>query len=103
MKMENHRLKVEIVAENQNVKDALVHHLDTLKDTLSRQNIAMDRFNVLTGGGGNSSGSYREWRHTGQNAQPNPFVRFSGFSEETPQSNISYLDSSENSMVDLRL
>jgi flagellar hook-length control protein FliK len=103
MKMENHRLKVEIIAENQNVKEALVQHMDTLKDTLSRQNIAMERFNVLTGGGGGSGGSYRDWRQTGQNAQPNPFMRYSGFSEDTPQSNISYLDSSENSMVDLRL
>jgi hypothetical protein len=103
MKMENHRLKVEIIAENQNVKEALVHNMDSLKDTLSRQNIAMDRFSVLTGGGGNSGGGYRDWRQTGQHGQPNPFMRFSGFPEDTPERTISYLDSRDNSMVDLRL
>ena len=103
MKMENQRLKVEIIAENQTVKEALMQNMDSLKETLSRQNIAMERFNVLTGGGGGSGESYRDWRHTGQNAQPNPFMRFSGFSEDTSESNISYLDSAENSMVDLRL
>jgi flagellar hook-length control protein FliK len=103
MKMENHRLKVEIIAENQNVKEALVHNMDSLKDSLSRQNIAMDRFSVLTGGGGNSGGGYRDWRQTGQHGQPNPFMRFSGFPEDTPERTISYLDSRDNSMVDLRL
>jgi flagellar hook-length control protein FliK len=48
LRMEEHRLKIEIVTENQSVKEALMQNLDSLKETLSRQNIAMDRFNVST-------------------------------------------------------
>jgi hypothetical protein len=48
LRMEDQRLKIEIVTENQSVKEALMQNLDTLKDTLSRQNIAMERFNVST-------------------------------------------------------
>jgi len=46
LRMEDHRLKVEIVTENRAVKEALMQNIDTLKETLSRQNITMDRFNV---------------------------------------------------------
>jgi flagellar hook-length control protein FliK len=46
MRMEDQRLKVEIVTENHAVKEALMQNLDTLKETLSRQSITMDRFNV---------------------------------------------------------
>lgn len=48
LRMEDQRLKVEIVTENRAVKEALMQNLDTLKETLSRQNITMDRFNVST-------------------------------------------------------
>jgi flagellar hook-length control protein FliK len=36
------------VTENHSVKEALMQNLDTLKETLSRQNISMERFNVST-------------------------------------------------------
>jgi len=49
MRMENQHLKVEITAQNPSVKDALMQNLDSLKETLSRQNIAMDRFDVSAG------------------------------------------------------
>jgi hypothetical protein len=48
LRMEDQRLKIEIVTENPSVKEVLMQNLDTLKDTLSRQNIAMERFNVST-------------------------------------------------------
>jgi flagellar hook-length control protein FliK len=46
LRMEDLRLKVDIVTENRSVKEALMQNLDTLKDTLSRQNISMELFNV---------------------------------------------------------
>jgi hypothetical protein len=48
LRMEDQRLKIEIMTENPSVKEALMQNLDTLKETLSRQNIAMERFNVST-------------------------------------------------------
>jgi flagellar hook-length control protein FliK len=46
MRMEDQRLKIEITTQNPSVKEALMQNLDSLKETLSRQNIAMDRFDV---------------------------------------------------------
>ncbi len=46
MRLDDHSLKVEIVTQNPSVKEALMQNLDTLKETLSRQNIAMERFDV---------------------------------------------------------
>ncbi len=46
MRMEDQHLKIEITTQNPSVKEALMQNLDTLKETLSRQNIAMDRFDV---------------------------------------------------------
>jgi flagellar hook-length control protein FliK len=48
LRMEEQHLKIEIVTEHTSVKEALMQNLATLKETLSRQNIAMDRFNVST-------------------------------------------------------
>ena len=58
--MENQRLRVEIMADNKAVKTALLEHVDTLKEVLSRQNIAIDRFDVNTGGNENFRQFFRE-------------------------------------------
>src|SRR6185369_9921218 len=50
-KMENQQLKVEIVAANRGVRDALMQQADNLKESLSRQNITMESFDVVTSGG----------------------------------------------------
>jgi hypothetical protein len=46
MRMVDQHLKIEITTQNPSVKEALMQNLDTLKETLSRQNIAMDRFDI---------------------------------------------------------
>jgi flagellar hook-length control protein FliK len=103
MKMESQSLKVDIVTENRNVRDALMQNMDSLKETLSRQNISMERFNVLTGGGYGNGDNYREWRQTAQNDVPNPFRQHYGFAEEKSEKIAGYLDSADNSLIDLRL
>ncbi|SNB47056.1 flagellar hook-length control protein FliK [Geobacter sp. DSM 9736] len=65
LQMADQVLKVEIVAQNQTVKDALMQNMDTLRETLSRQNITMDRFAVSTGGQGPEQG-FREGKRTGR-------------------------------------
>lgn len=103
MKMENQSLKVDIVTANQNVKEALMNNMDSLKETLSRQNISMDRFNVLTGSGYGSDDNQRQWRQTTQNFVPNTFRQLYGFTEEPLEKSIGYLDSPVNSLIDVRL
>jgi flagellar hook-length control protein FliK len=49
VRMDDQRLRIEIVAENRTVKDALMENLGTLKEALARQNIEMKQFDVSTG------------------------------------------------------
>lgn len=71
LRMEDQRLRVEIVAENRTVKEALLQNLDTLRDTLSRQNISMERFDVATGG--NPHQAFREERQAQAARVPTPY------------------------------
>ncbi len=50
-KMENQQLRVEIVAANRGVRDALMQQADNLKESLARQNITMESFDVVTSNG----------------------------------------------------
>jgi flagellar hook-length control protein FliK len=63
MRMDDNRLKLEIVAETRGVRDALLQQADELKETLARQNIKVDSFNVTTGNNGNQSQQQSaDWR-----------------------------------------
>ncbi|MDK9719345.1 MAG: flagellar hook-length control protein FliK, partial [Trichlorobacter sp.] len=62
MRMEDNRLKLEIVAENRGVRDALLQQADDLKETLARQNIKVDSFNVTMSSNGNQSQQSQDWR-----------------------------------------
>ncbi len=81
IKMENQRLTVEIVAENRMVRDAILQNSDALKDSLAKQNIKMDSFDVTTGG--NSSGfgarNQNEWREVAQNRQSHQWQHAGGY------------------------
>jgi len=80
-KLEDQRLKVEIVTENRFAKESLLQHADLLKDSLARQNISMDRFEVTTGGGsGNQwNNSQGEWRELAKNRQSQQWMASGGY------------------------
>jgi flagellar hook-length control protein FliK len=50
VRMDDQRVRVDVVAENRMVKDALMQNIDSLKEALARQNVSMERFDVSTGG-----------------------------------------------------
>ena len=50
-KMENQHLKVEIIAASRGVRDALMQQSENLKESLARQNVNMDSFDVVMSGG----------------------------------------------------
>jgi flagellar hook-length control protein FliK len=52
VRMENQRLRVDIVTESPTVKEALLANMNSLREVLAKHNIAMDRFDVSTGGSG---------------------------------------------------
>lgn len=66
MRMDDNRLKLEIVAENRGVRDALLQQADELKETLARQNIKVDSFNVTTGNGNQPQQQSADWRQMAQ-------------------------------------
>jgi flagellar hook-length control protein FliK len=104
MRMENQHLKVEITAQNPTVKDALMQNLDTLKETLSRQNISMDRFDVSTGA---QQESYKGGRDEKQMAQDNGVnnnsIPRAGAMEEDVAPKLQYNWENEDSLVNLLL
>ncbi|MDD2851653.1 MAG: flagellar hook-length control protein FliK [Desulfuromonadaceae bacterium] len=55
LNLQGHKLSVEIIAENRTVRDAIMLHTDALKESLARQNITMESFDVTTGGKGSGS------------------------------------------------
>ena len=70
-RMDNHRLQVEVMAENRQTRDALVLHSETLREALSRQNIIMESFDVSTGGrwSGSSGQESQQWRELARQRQ----------------------------------
>jgi len=55
LSLQGQRLTVEIVTDNRVARDAIMQHVDTLKETLARQNITMESFDVTTGGKGSGT------------------------------------------------
>lgn len=102
MRMDDQRLRVEIIAQNQTVKEALMQNLEGLKETLSKQSITVDRFDVSTGGG-TFNQAFHEGRHTGRERNFQPYPQFGGGLKEAEQKNIvtAWLPR-ENSLVDVR-
>jgi flagellar hook-length control protein FliK len=105
VRMENQKMTVDITAQNPVVKDALLQHIDHLKDTLLRQNISMERFNVSTGDGGGQAfnQSFREGRQSAYQTPDSFSYPMSGYFQEDSQvRQVAFGDSKENSLVDMR-
>ena len=106
VRVEEHQVKVEVVTEHHAVRDALLRNLDSLKDTLTKQNFSMQKFNVSLGGGngfGQASGQGKEaWR----NAPQQQFGRepqVADLADVVPEKRNYAWSGRENSLVDLRL
>jgi len=104
IRMEDQHLKVEITTQNLSVKNALMQNLDTLKETLSRQNIAMDRFDVSAELRQGSQQGGRDGRQMTQNnrATNTGFQQAEAIEEDTT-ANLQYSWENENSLVNLVL
>lgn len=64
LNLQGQKLSVEIITENRTVRDAIMQHTDALKESLARQNIKMESFDVTTGGkgSGNQGQNQNAWR-----------------------------------------
>lgn len=102
VRVENQRVKVEIVTENRTVRDALMGNLDTLKETLQRQNLNMERFDVATGGEGFGQG-FRDERGAPRAAASFPAGPKTDAADITRERTGDDWGVAENSLVNLRL
>ncbi len=75
LNLQGQKLSVEIVTENRTVRDAIVQHTDALKESLARQNITMESFDVTTGGKGSGSQGQNQnaWRELAKQQQQQQF------------------------------
>lgn len=71
LNLQGQKLSVEILTENRAVRDAIIQHTDSLKESLARQNITMESFDVTTGGKGsaNQGQNQNAWRELARQQQ----------------------------------
>lgn len=103
IRMEDAKVSVEITAQNPVVREALVQNIDQLRETLLRRDLAMERFDVLTGNGQTPDQSFREGRQAGHPRFEN--LRYGdgvSYREEPVKSTLSYGEGREDSLVDMR-
>jgi flagellar hook-length control protein FliK len=104
LRMEDQRLKLEIVAENREVRNALLQQADELRETLAKQNIRMDSFEVTTSSNGNLPQQSRDWQQATSEQrqfQPQYATRApnAGAGFETP---VRYFAKQYQSTIDVR-
>lgn len=109
LRLDDQRLKVEIVADSRAARESLLQHVDSLKESLARQNISIEKFDVTTGGNGtgsqgNNANAQGEWRELAKNRQSQQWLTSGGY--RTPQAEAvpspqMYIARTEHAMVDL--
>ncbi|MBI5655748.1 MAG: flagellar hook-length control protein FliK [Geobacter sp.] len=102
VRMDDQKVRVEIVAENQTVKDALLQGADSLKEALARQNVSMERFDVSTDSRQFFNQGFREGR---QQEQPQVAPRLAswltGHAGEAEQTAVPSWKPQENALLDM--
>jgi hypothetical protein len=87
------------------VRDSLMQHTDALKESLSRQNIKMESFEVTTGGNSTTDNGrgQGDWRELAQQKQQNAWMPNGGYrtAQQAAPAIAAYQAKSEHTMVDL--
>jgi flagellar hook-length control protein FliK len=105
VRMDDQRLRVEIVAENKNVKDALMENLGSLKETLARQNVEMKQFDVATGSRQFFNQGFREGMQQDQQqyVAPRQSGWMTGRSADAPQTEPVAWQPRDNALLDMMM
>lgn len=106
LNLQGQKLSVEIVTENRTVRDAIVQHTDALKESLARQNITMESFDVTTGGkgSGNQGQNQNAWRELAKQQQQQSWASPRGYQiaqADLPTGQAAYQRSQGQSMLDI--
>lgn len=105
VQMHDQRMNVEIMAQNPAVREVLLQNSDQLKESLARQNIAMERFDVSaeTGQSGDFSQFFREGRQAEGQRYEGPLYAPVGYmTDEQSPGSVVYSDGHTASLVDMR-
>ena len=104
VRVEEHRLKVEVITENQTVRSALMSNMESLKETLLKQNFTMERFDVSTGAGSHGSNqAFREEPGAQRDDVPRQFARSVELADVPMTKRGEADEERESSLVDLIL
>jgi flagellar hook-length control protein FliK len=104
MRMDDQRLRVEIVAENRTVKDALMENLGSLKEALARQNVEMKQFDVSTGSRQFFNQGFREGRQQEQQfAGTRNTGWLTGSADDPLQSGAPVWKARDNALLDMMM
>lgn len=79
--LQGQKLSVTISTENQTVRDAIAQHTGALKESLARQNITMESFDVTSGGkdSGNQGQNQNAWRELANQQQQQSWTTPRGY------------------------
>ncbi|MDU0457553.1 MAG: flagellar hook-length control protein FliK [Geobacteraceae bacterium] len=106
LNLQGQRLSVEIVTESRTVRDAILQHSDSLKDTLARQNITVESFDVTSNGRGTGNPGQNQdaWREMARQKQQQLWASSAGYA--LPQINVTvnpaaYQAKNEHAMLDI--
>lgn len=103
LRIDNQQVKVEIMTDNRTVRDALMGNLDHLKETLLKQNLSMERFDVSSNGGNGFSQGFREEREEQRHMSKHPFGQEAVPMEIVRENGQDDWGVTDNSLVNLRL
>jgi hypothetical protein len=106
LNLQGQKLSVEIVTENRTVRDAIIQHTDALKESLARQNITMESFDVTTGGkgSGNQGQNQNAWRELAKQQQQQHWTSPRGYhtaQADVPSGQATYQRQQVQSMLDI--
>jgi flagellar hook-length control protein FliK len=106
LNLQGQKLSVEIVTENRTVRDAIVQHTDALKESLARQNITMESFDVTTGGkgSGNQGQNQNAWSELAKQQQQQSWTSPRGYhaaQADLPSGQAAYQRQQGQSMLDI--
>lgn len=107
LNLQGQKLSVEIITENKTVRDVIVQHTDALKESLARQNITMESFDVTTGGkgSGNQGQNQNAWRELAKQQEHQQFWASSrGYhiaQADLPSGKAAYQRQQGQSMLDI--